>query len=626
MKETINHSFDEDSLNAWFKGSGDHVPQESNPNIGKENSLAVNVRTVCTKAGCLPELTDKAANLGVSVVKIFLAVFVIIFMFELSIWIVFGGDHIIVDPYFKTTGMNESLDGRSIADLLNWGLYDIIETDYQASQIAVPSGVSDKLYNVTITGRVSDKDVKLSNTISVSLGSAPLRNEPPLFKDSSIENSLPKIGSVGIGGASLPLGDVILLMRELCHKDPCTIEGGLQKYGSTLMIIASSRGGSIKEGVWEVRKNLSEDNLPIEEHIPSMIENLSYKIVLDLGRQRQLQSDQNWTAWLKSLFLPDPDKQKQPQSDLPRTWQALKFTVACERAYISYSTTRNNSDLNKAREMALNALQSDPNCNKSIDLLTCLALFCLDEKKTDMAETLFNDTQRFRPAGSEAGSGLGLIYTIGQIYTEKGDYVEAVRAFNEAIRLDPSLAPAWYNKGIALMADGMYDEALQAFNEAIGLKDNYSEAWCYKGWILIRQGKYDDAIASLDNAITINPNYADAWNEKGNALLYEEKYEKALEAKDKALELDPSLYYIWYDKGLVLYSMKRYDEALKAFDAAQVLHPSDPDIWRMKEMTATRLAEQSELNKTTVSYDNITDDDKQKVMNFLNETGGEFTL
>lgn len=591
VKETINHSFDEDSLNAWFKGSGDHVPQESNPNIGKENSLTVNVRTVCTKAGCLPELADKTANLGVSVVKIFLIVFIIIFMFQLSLWIFFGEEKTIIYP-FKTSGMNESPDGKSLAELLSSRLYDvrenineINETDYQASQIAVPYGGLDKFSKV----KIKDKG-------SVSFDSTLLLNELSSFKDSSVENSLSQIGTVGIGDTSLSLGNMILSMRELCHKDPCTIEGSLQKYGSTLIIIASTEGGrSIKEGVWEVRKNLSGDNLAVEEHIPSMIDDLSYKVALDLVRQRQ------------------------PESDLPQTREALKYTIACERAYITYNTTRNDSDLHKAREMALRTLQSDPSCNRSIDLLIMLAFFCLDENKIDMAETLFKDVQRFRPSSSEARYGLGLIYT------RKGSYTEAIGAFNEAVGLDPNLAQAWYNKGIALWANGIYDEALQAFNKTTELKHDYAEAWCYKGWILIRQGKFDNAITCLEEAIKINPNYADAWNEKGNALLYEEKYEAALEAKDKALELDPSLYYIWYDKGLVLYSMERYDEALKAFDTAQALQPSDHDIWRMKEMTAARLAEQSELNKTTVSYDNITDDDKQKVMNFLDETEGEFT-
>ncbi len=80
MKETKNHSFDDEPLNAWFKGSSDHIPPESNHSIRKANDLTTNARAVCTKVKCLPELADKTANLGISAVKIILAVFIITFM------------------------------------------------------------------------------------------------------------------------------------------------------------------------------------------------------------------------------------------------------------------------------------------------------------------------------------------------------------------------------------------------------------------------------------------------------------------------------------------------------------------------------------------------------------------
>jgi tetratricopeptide (TPR) repeat protein len=49
-------------------------------------------------------------------------------------------------------------------------------------------------------------------------------------------------------------------------------------------------------------------------------------------------------------------------------------------------------------------------------------------------------------------------------------------AYDEAIRLNPNYAAAWYNKGRALDAQGKYDEAIKAYDEAIRLNTDYSEA------------------------------------------------------------------------------------------------------------------------------------------------------
>jgi tetratricopeptide (TPR) repeat protein len=119
----------------------------------------------------------------------------------------------------------------------------------------------------------------------------------------------------------------------------------------------------------------------------------------------------------------------------------------------------------------------------------------------------------------------------------QGKYDEAIKAYDEAIKLDPKYDAAWNNKGIALSLQGKYDEAIKAYDEAIRLDPKYTNAWNNKGWALNRLGKYDDAIKAYDEAIRLDPKYANAWNNKGVVLEILGKTTEASTAFAKAKEL-----------------------------------------------------------------------------------------
>jgi len=76
----------------------------------------------------------------------------------------------------------------------------------------------------------------------------------------------------------------------------------------------------------------------------------------------------------------------------------------------------------------------------------------------------------------------------------------------EAIRLDPKYALAWYNTGVTLHQLGKYEQSLVANEEAIRLNPNYAVAWYNKGDSLHQLGRYDEASEAVDHALRISPN------------------------------------------------------------------------------------------------------------------------
>ena len=64
---------------------------------------------------------------------------------------------------------------------------------------------------------------------------------------------------------------------------------------------------------------------------------------------------------------------------------------------------------------------------------------------------------------------------------------------------------SWTDKGVALSNQGNYNEAIKAFDEAIKLDPQNAKAWDYKGVALNALGKYDEAVKAFDEAIRLDP-------------------------------------------------------------------------------------------------------------------------
>src|SRR5574341_1698379 len=96
--------------------------------------------------------------------------------------------------------------------------------------------------------------------------------------------------------------------------------------------------------------------------------------------------------------------------------------------------------------------------------------------------------------------------------------------------VEAKTADEWINEGIESGQAGKYSDAIKAFDEALKINTQFAEAWNNKGIALIKLGRNDDAIEALDQALKINPQFAEAWNNKGFALYDLKRYDEAIKA------------------------------------------------------------------------------------------------
>jgi tetratricopeptide (TPR) repeat protein len=123
-------------------------------------------------------------------------------------------------------------------------------------------------------------------------------------------------------------------------------------------------------------------------------------------------------------------------------------------------------------------------------------------------------------------------------------YQEALAACEEKLRIRPDDAEAWYNKGVALdnlnraaeawdkkgvILDklGRHEEALRCFEEAIRIKPDYAPAWDNKGVAVGNLKGDEEALRCFEEALKFDNDYVPAWYHKGVALEHLGRHEEA---------------------------------------------------------------------------------------------------
>lgn len=184
----------------------------------------------------------------------------------------------------------------------------------------------------------------------------------------------------------------------------------------------------------------------------------------------------------------------------------------------------------------------------------------------------------------------------GKQFRNLNHFEEALSAYEQAIRLDPTFAASWKGKGWTLYHLNRYDDALAAFEQAIYLNPNSSDSWKGKGWAFYRLGRYDDALAAFEQSVRLDPNSgrdaADSWDGKGWAFYRLRRYDDALVAFEQVLQLNPdrdNAWDAWDGKGWAFYRLGRYYDALAAFEQALRIDPDSTDSWDGKANSLSKL-------------------------------------
>ena len=119
-----------------------------------------------------------------------------------------------------------------------------------------------------------------------------------------------------------------------------------------------------------------------------------------------------------------------------------------------------------------------------------------------------------------------------------GDYHQAVRCLEAAVRISPNEPEFRINLATAHFRLRNDDRALEEIDQALTLSVDIAEAYNLKGVVLLQQKQYEKAIASFSAALHRNPSYIDCLKNLYVAYKSTNQDELALTYLEKAISLE----------------------------------------------------------------------------------------
>jgi tetratricopeptide (TPR) repeat protein len=143
------------------------------------------------------------------------------------------------------------------------------------------------------------------------------------------------------------------------------------------------------------------------------------------------------------------------------------------------------------------------------------------------------------PAVKENPSRAIQLLEEGNQHYEAKHYSEAAAIYRRATEIEPASFSAWFNLGVALVAEEKYEPARAAFHKAQLLRPDAPRVYEYLGMTSEALSENAEAVNAYNSALKLNGKSLIANNNLGHVLLRQGRYVEAEAYLQQALSISP---------------------------------------------------------------------------------------
>jgi len=147
------------------------------------------------------------------------------------------------------------------------------------------------------------------------------------------------------------------------------------------------------------------------------------------------------------------------------------------------------------------------------------------------------------------------------------NYLEAIRFYSEAIKINPKYFQSYAGRSIARMQASDYENSMSDINTAIQLKAKNIELYKIKAILYIETNEYQKAINTYSIAINIDNENVELLSQRANLYLSIDSLQNALKDYNSVIKLSPTQEF-YLNRANILISLKKYEQAEKDIEIA----------------------------------------------------------
>ena len=163
----------------------------------------------------------------------------------------------------------------------------------------------------------------------------------------------------------------------------------------------------------------------------------------------------------------------------------------------------------------------------------------------------------------------------GFVYYKLGEYLLAIQNYDKALELNPALAMGYLNRGNVYVKKREYARAVRNFDAAIRLNPDFAQAYCNRGICRIHLGKDAKAAEDLNASLRLNPNSAIAHAALGSIHEFKLNVTEAKKHYDRAIELNPKYAWAYRHRGSLQFYFRDIPAAIRDYGKAIELEPGN---------------------------------------------------
>lgn len=164
-------------------------------------------------------------------------------------------------------------------------------------------------------------------------------------------------------------------------------------------------------------------------------------------------------------------------------------------------------------------------------------------------------------------------------YVLMGDYADAGRYLEEAVRIAPENLEARYHLGRVRYQENRFDDAIAAFRSVLERDPGNVRAQDNLGLCLEAKNQMEDAVAAYQRAIELDQKAlsrsGQPYLDLGALLIKISRPQEAIGFLRQAAEIEPKSGPVQYQLGKAYFDLRRYPEAQQAAEDAARLDPKD---------------------------------------------------